>query len=133
MPLTRRTLGALLIGTGTCILASTAVARLLAQPAVSQEQAPNRREIAVAARDFQFSPNRIEVSADDLVKVTIQSDDVAYSFTIDEYRVSKRIPAGTSMTFEFRADRAGTFDFYSNLTSDSRHRGMRGQLVVRPR
>ncbi len=48
-------------------------------------------------------------------------------------RVAKRIPAGGSVTVEFRADRPGTFPFYSNLTSDSRHAEMRGQLVVRPR
>ena len=36
-------------------------------------------------------------------------------------------------TWEFRADRAGTFAFYSNLTNDSRHAQMRGELVVRGR
>ena len=47
---------------------------------------------------------------------------MAYGFTIDQYRVSKRIPAGGSVTFEFRADKdPGTFPFYSNMTSDPRH------------
>jgi heme/copper-type cytochrome/quinol oxidase subunit 2 len=53
--------------------------------------------------------------------------------TIDEYRVSRRVPAGGSTTLEFRADRAGTFAFYSNLTNDDRHAQMRGELVVRGR
>ena len=56
----------------------------------------------------------------------MQSEDIAYSVTIDEYRVSRRVPAGGSTTFEFRADRAGTFAFYSNLTNDARHAQMRG-------
>ena len=56
-----------------------------------------------------------------------------YGFTIDEYRLSKRVPAGGSTVIEFRADRPGTFSFYSNLSNDSRHSQMRGQLVVRPR
>ena len=129
MTLTRRAVGALLIGTGTCLLAGPAVARLFA----GQEQAPNRRELTVTARDYRFSPRRVEVTQDDLVKVTVQSEDVPYSFTIDEYRVSKRVPAGGATTFEFRADRAGTFPFYSNLTSDTRHSQMRGELVVRGR
>jgi heme/copper-type cytochrome/quinol oxidase subunit 2 len=34
---------------------------------------------------------------------------------------------------EFRADQVGTFDFYSNMTSDARHSKMRGQLTVRRR
>ena len=134
MRLNRRTIGTLLIGTGAFLLAGPAVARLFAgPPAAAQEQAPNRREFTISARDYQFAPSRIEVSQDDLVKLTVQSQDVAYSLTIDEYRVSKRVPAGGSTTFEFRADRTGTFPFYSNLTSDSRHGQMRGELVVRAR
>ena len=39
--------------------------------------------------------------------------------------------AGQTVTFEFRADQAGTFDFYCNLKQDDRCRNMRGQLVVR--
>ena len=127
MMLTRRTVGALLIGAGACLLAGP-VLRLLAQ-----EQAPNRREFTMTAKDYRFTPARLEVTQDDLVKVTVQSQDVAYSLTIDEYRVSKRIPAGGSTTLEFRADRVGTFAFYSSMTSDSRHANMRGELIVRPR
>lgn len=127
MTLTRRTLGLILLGTGACLLAGP-VSRLFAQ-----DQAPNRREFSITARDYRFSPDRIEVMQDDLVKLTVQSSDVAYSFTIDEYRLSRRIPAGGKTVIEFRADQAGTFDFYSNMTSDARHSKMRGQLTVRRR
>jgi len=75
----------------------------------------------------------VEVQQDDLIKLTVQSADNAYGFTIDDYRVSKRVPAGGSTVVEFRADRAGTFAFYSNLSNDSRHSKMSGQLIVRPR
>jgi len=92
-----------------------------------------QREFTLTARDYRFSPDRIEVGQDDLVKLTVQSADVAYSLTIDAYRLSRRIPAGGSTTLEFRADQAGTFDFYSNMTNDPRHGQMKGQLVVRPR
>jgi heme/copper-type cytochrome/quinol oxidase subunit 2 len=98
-----------------------------------QEQAPNKREITLTARNYRFAPNRIEAAQDDLIKLTVQSEDVAYSLTIDEYRVSRRVPAGGSTTLEFRADRAGTFAFYSNLTNDARHAQMKGELVVRGR
>jgi heme/copper-type cytochrome/quinol oxidase subunit 2 len=97
----------------------------------AQDQAPNRREFTIVARDFHYSPDRIEVMQDDLVKVTIRSEDIAHSFTIDEYRIVKRVAAGGSTTFEFRADRAGTFPFYCNLTSEPGHAQERGQLVVR--
>ena len=122
----------LLVGTGIYLSAGPFVRRVLAAPA-GQDQAPTRREFTVTARDYSFSPNRVEVQQDDLIKLTVQSADNAYGFTIDDYRVSKRVPAGGSTIVEFRADRAGTFAFYSNLSNDSRHSKMSGQLIVRPR
>jgi heme/copper-type cytochrome/quinol oxidase subunit 2 len=128
----RRSIALLLVGTGIYLAAGPFVRRVLAAPA-GQDQAPTRREFTVTARDYSFSPNRVEATQDDLIKLTVQSADNAYGFTIDEYRVSKRVPAGGSTTIEFRADRTGTFAFYSGLKSDARHDQMRGQLVVRPR
>ena len=99
----------------------------------AQDQAPNRREFTITAQDFHYSPNRLEVMQDDLVRLTIRSGDIAHSFTIDEYRIVKRVPAGSSTTFEFRADRPGTFPFYCSLTSESGHANEKGQLTVRAR
>jgi plastocyanin len=130
---TTRILGLLLIGAGSVLLAGPAAARLTAAEPSGQEQAPNRREFDLTATNYRFSPDRLEVKQDELIKLTVRSTDVAYSVTIDEYRVSKRVPAGGAVTFEFRADRAGTFPFYSNLTSDSRHQSMKGALIVKPR
>ena len=123
---TRRTAGLLLIAAGTAGLAGTFVVRLFAQ-----DQAPNRPEFTIVARDFHYSPERIEVTQDDLVKLTVRSEDVAHSFTIDEYRIVRRVAAGGTTTFEFRADRAGTFNYYCSLTSEPGHATMKGQLVVR--
>jgi heme/copper-type cytochrome/quinol oxidase subunit 2 len=126
MKLTRRSLGLMLLGAGGVLLAWSTMARLLAQ-----DQAPNRREFTIVAKDFRYSPARIEVMQDDLVKLTVRSEDIAHSFTIDEYRIVKRVPAGGSTTFEFQADRPGTFPFYCTLTSDPGHKMMHGDLVVR--
>ena len=124
--MTRRSLGFVLLGVGGVVVASVpAVGRLLAQ------EAPNRREFTIIAKDFHYSPTRIEVAQDDLVKLTIRSEDIAHSFTIDEYRIAKRVPAGGSTTFEFQADRSGTYAFYCALTGDPSHKMMRGELVVR--
>jgi heme/copper-type cytochrome/quinol oxidase subunit 2 len=126
MKITRRSLGLMLLGAGGVLLAWSTMARLLAQ-----DQAPNRREFTIVAKDFHYSPARIEVMQDDLVKLTVRSEDIAHSFTIDEYRIVKRVPAGGSTTFEFQADRPGTFPFYCTLTSDPGHKMMHGDLVVR--
>ena len=104
----RRTLALLLVGTGLYLAAGPFVRRVLAAPC-AQEQAPTRREFTLTARKYNFSPNRVEAAQDDLIKLTVQSEDVAYGFTIDEYRLSKRVPAGGSTIVEFRADRRGTF------------------------
>lgn len=122
----------LLVGAGIYVATGPLVRRVFAASA-AQDQAPTRREFTVTARDYNFSPDRVEATQDDLVKLTIQSADHAYGFTIDEYRLSKRVPAGGTTVVEFRADRPGTFSFYSNLSNDARHSQMRGQLVVRPR
>ena len=127
MKLTRRSLGMMLLGAGGLLLAGPAMGRLVAQ------DSPNRREFTIVAKDFHYSPTRIEVTQDDLVKLTLRSEDIAHTFTIDEYRIIKRVPAGGSTTFEFRADRAGTFAFYCNLTSEAGHQMMRGELFVRGR
>jgi heme/copper-type cytochrome/quinol oxidase subunit 2 len=99
-------------------------------PAAAQEQS---RTITVTARRYAFDPAVIEVRQDDLVKIAFRAEDIPHSFAIDDYRIAKRAGAGQTVTFEFRADRAGSFPFYCNLKSDSGCRQMRGTLVVRPR
>ena len=141
MKLARRSLGLLLLGAGGLLLVGPAIGRLFASTPLGtsastplspgQDQAPNRRELTIVAKDFHFTPNRIEVTQDDLVKLTVRSEDIAHTFTIDEYRIVKRVAAGGSTTFEFRADRAGTFPFYCNLTGEAGHQMMHGELVVR--
>jgi heme/copper-type cytochrome/quinol oxidase subunit 2 len=91
----------------------------------------NVREFSVEGNEYAFTPSRIEVQKDDLVKITFAARDMPHSLTIDEYRISKRAAAGQSVVFEFRADRTGTITFYCNLTQDERCRNMKGQLVVR--
>lgn len=112
------------------VLGLAAAVFLIGQKLTAQDQAPVRKDLTITVKDFRFTPPRVEVSVDNLVRVTVHSEDVAYSFTIDEYRLSKRVPAGGSVVFEFRADRAGTFSYYSSLTSDARHAKARGELVV---
>jgi heme/copper-type cytochrome/quinol oxidase subunit 2 len=90
------------------------------------------RDITITGNQFSFSPGRIEVQKDDLVRIKFTAQDVAHSFTIDvPYRISKRAATGQSVIFEFRADEPGRFTFYCNLTQDDRCKQMKGELVVR--
>jgi heme/copper-type cytochrome/quinol oxidase subunit 2 len=109
------------------------VGLVLATTLSAQEQAPNRREFSLVAREHAFTPNRLEVSQDDLVKITFTSEGRPATFAIDAYRIVKRAGGGQTITFEFRADQSGTFTFYCNLTGDEGCKDMKGTLVVKPK
>lgn len=98
------------------------------QPSLVPEQT-----FRIVARKFAFAPSRVEVTAGELVRIELHSADIAHSLTIDGYRLAKRVDAGQTVVFEFRAERAGTFPFSCNLQIDEGCRRMRGELVVRPR
>ena len=110
---------------------AVALFALSAVALAAQEPAQNRREFTIVAKDHVFTPNKLDVSQDDLVKITLRSEDVPVSFAIDAYRIVKRVPGKTSLTFEFRADQPGVFPFYCNLTTDAACKDMRGVLSVR--
>ena len=115
-------------------LARPFVFALLAVASLSaQDRVPNRREITLVARDYQFIPDRIEVTQDDLVRITFTSEARPISFAVDAYRILKRAGADRTIVFEFRADQAGSFPFYCSLTSDPKCEGMKGTLVVAPK
>jgi heme/copper-type cytochrome/quinol oxidase subunit 2 len=90
------------------------------------------REFSINGTEFTFTPSRLEVHENDIVRITFKAGDMAHSIAIDHYRIAKRAAAGQTIVFEFRADRAGTFPFYCSLTHDDRFRNMRGELVIRP-
>jgi heme/copper-type cytochrome/quinol oxidase subunit 2 len=96
----------------------------------SLRAAQQTREVSVTGDNYAFSPARIEVQKDDLVKVTFAATDIAHSFTVDGYRIAKRVAAGQTVSFEFRADQAGSFPIYCNLRQEDGCRTMRGELVV---
>jgi heme/copper-type cytochrome/quinol oxidase subunit 2 len=110
-----------------------AAVALLASPVVRTvlRAQGSAREFTINGDRFAFSPVRIEVQKDDLVKITFTARDIAHSFTIDQYRIAKRAAAGQSVTFEFRADQVGTYRFYCNLSADDRCRKMEVELIVR--
>ena len=94
-------------------------------------EVPGRRSITLVARKYSFEPEVIDVRRNDVVQITITSRDIAHSFTVDAYRIQKRIPAGGTVTFSFRADEVGRFPFYCSMRADPECQDMRGELIVR--
>lgn len=109
---------------GSVLLLVLLAARLDAHPQGAA------REFSIVGEHYAFAPRTITVDRDDVVKITFTAQDIAHSFTIDRYRISKRAGSGQSVTFEFRADQSGTFDYYCNLTLDAKCKEMKGQLIV---
>ena len=90
------------------------------------------REFAISGDQYAFNPSTVQVNRNDLVKISFTAHDIPHSLTIDgPYRISKRAAAGQTVTLEFRADQAGTFSFYCNLSQDAKCKEMKGNLVVR--
>src|SRR5262245_39064613 len=79
--------------------------------------AQNKREISVTAKKYTYvvsdaSGPEIRVKLNDLVTITLTSQDIPHSFTISDehYRIDRRVEPGKPVTFSFRADKAGDFD-----------------------
>ncbi len=106
---------------------------VLAADPGAQDAAPTTRTFTVVATDGRFEPERLDVSRNDLVRITLQSTGAPVSFAIDAYRLMKRAGAGEAVTFAFRADQTGRFPYYCSLSSNSDCRTMRGTLVVADR
>jgi heme/copper-type cytochrome/quinol oxidase subunit 2 len=117
-----------LIGAGAG--ATAVVAPLRAANPFRQDQAPARRDFTITAKNYAFSPDRIEVGRDERVRITIEGADQIHSFAIDEFRIARRIPPGTSAVVEFRADRTGSFAYYCNIGADPGCKAMKGTIVV---
>lgn len=99
--------------------------------AIQTPPSEGRKEFTVAAHRYLFEPDVLDVRHNDVVRLTITSEDIAHSFTVDAYRIQKRIPAGGTTTFEFRADQVGRFPFYCSMRAESGCGEMRGELIVR--
>jgi len=115
------------------LLLALAAAGAWAVSSLATAQEPAHHELTVTVRKYAFSPARIDVVKGDYVKVTLIAQDIPHSFVIDEYRIAKRVAPGKPITFEFRADRPGTFAFYCDLSSDEGCKDTRGHLVVAAR
>ena len=113
--------------------ASTASLSPPGHASAPQRQGSSSRPFAIVATRYRFEPARVEVNEGDLVAIELRSADIAHSLTIEAYRIAKRVGPGQSVSFEFRAERPGTFPFLCDLKAEDGCRKMRGELIVRAR
>ena len=117
-----------------CGLLIAAVAGGVAPPPKARRTSPWRLTNTGTGSPARAPQGEIRVHVDDLVRITFSAEDIPHSFTIDDdhYRISRRAEPGKPPTrFEFRADKAGTFEIYCNLSIDPRcRRETIGRLIV---
>ncbi len=87
-------------------------------------------EVKLEAKQWEFVPSEVRVRLGDTVRMTITSSDVDHGFAINEFGVSEKIPAGETVTFEFVADKKGTYRQYCNVVCGLGHAGMIGDFIV---
>ena len=85
----------------------------------------------VIASQFKFEPATITVAEGDTVRLRLRSADRTHGIGIKAFRVKAMIPkVGDTVTVEFVADRAGTFDITCSEYCGTGHRAMKGKLIV---
>lgn len=109
--------------------------------AVVSGAAQNRHDFQVSAHKYAYKIEgtdklEIRVTQGDVVHITFSSEDIAHSFTIEEYRIMKRAERGKPVTFDIVADKVSPpagFPIKCTLTEDSRCRELAAVLIVEPK
>jgi cytochrome c oxidase subunit 2 len=105
---------------------------VLAGAAASGDANDEARSIEVVAKRYAFSPEQIEVSQGESIRLVLRSADVTHSLKIEAYDIDVEIPkGGEAVEVRFVADRAGTFRIECSKYCGSGHRKMRGEFLVR--
>ncbi|HIH16302.1 MAG TPA: hypothetical protein HA252_02775 [Candidatus Diapherotrites archaeon] len=100
------------------------------QAPVSSEAVPV--EVLVRAFNWGFEPSTIEVNQGEWVRLVVSTQDGVHGLAIPAFGVSQKLEPGKTTVAEFKADKAGHFPFYCNVSCGSGHSDMRGTLVVKP-
>lgn len=91
---------------------------------------PTTRDIRITARNYQFSPNEIEVNRGDTLKIELSSADFRYDFSLDGYGLSKTVNGEETINFEIEVTESGVFNFSCKLNCVG-HPEAKGTLTVR--
>src|ERR1700745_725314 len=87
-------------------------------------------EIQVTARKYEFTPGLLRVKRGEEVRPIIAPLAPAHGLKRDEFHINQKIKRGTTATFEFRPDKAGTFEFRCSDFCGLGHRKRRGNMVA---
>lgn len=95
------------------------------------EPAESVKEFKITAKQFSFTPDTIEVSKGDKVRLIVTSTDVPHGIAIPEYGINERLDPGKEVKIEFTAGKEGTFTAFCSVFCGSGHSNMKGKIVVK--
>ncbi len=109
---------------------------------------PIKREINVSARQYAYTPNKIEVNLGDTLIISLQSEDVTHGFYLEGYGLRAYTRAQFPQfwiqseddpeeyekveSVSIIATQSGKFRYRCSITCGSMHPFMQGELIVKP-
>lgn len=88
------------------------------------------KEISLKAYQFGFTPGRIMVKKNDIVRLYATSQDVPHGVYIKEYGINLPVKKGEIKKVEFVANKAGEFDIICSVYCGPGHDKMKAKLIV---
>jgi nitrous-oxide reductase len=93
-------------------------------------------EIWMTATRSHFTPDIVRLQQGDNVKLHItnieQTRDATHGFAIADHNIQASLEPGETSSFEFTADKAGSFNFYCTEFCSALHLEMSGWMLVEP-
>ena len=88
------------------------------------------RVIRIAARKFEFVPEKIELKQGEPVVLEFTTADVLMGFSLPDFKLRTDIPPGQVARLRFTPDRLGTFEFVCDNFCGEFHEDMSGRIRV---
>lgn len=92
--------------------------------------APDRYEVHLLARMWEFEPKKITVPKGSVVDFYLTSEDVTHGFYIDRTNVNLMVVPNVVSYAQARFDKAGTYDVLCHEYCGMNHQQMRASVVV---
>jgi len=99
-------------------------------PAGEEEIEQPVKYVKLYASEWKWSPQEIRVEQGTLVQIEALSYDSSRRFDLKEYKLKVALPQDKLVTFEFTADKKGTFKWKCGRPCGNGCAKMVGQLIV---
>ncbi len=88
------------------------------------------RVIAIKAKKFTFTPDKITLTKGEPVMFELSSEDVLMSFSLPDFKLRADMLPGKVTQLMFTPQRAGEFEFICDVFCGDLHEEMQGVITV---